>query len=152
MPCAPIRAARSGSSATSRIRPRARANANNVIANCARRLASRARTMTRLAFGKARMAACGSVRRASSVSKARMPELWFLAALASIARDKDDAMTIPDNLAAILARIDAARKAAINPAPRTRLVAVSKTVDESGIRAALAAGQRLFGENRVQEA
>ena len=31
-------------------------------------------------------------------------------------------------------------------------MAVSKTVDESGVRAALAAGQRCFGENRVQEA
>jgi pyridoxal phosphate enzyme (YggS family) len=31
-------------------------------------------------------------------------------------------------------------------------VAVSKTVDEAGIREALDAGQRLFGENRVQEA
>jgi pyridoxal phosphate enzyme (YggS family) len=61
-------------------------------------------------------------------------------------------MSIPENLAAILARIDAARKAAIKPAPRTSLVAVSKTVDEAGIRAALKAGQRLFGENRVQEA
>jgi pyridoxal phosphate enzyme (YggS family) len=61
-------------------------------------------------------------------------------------------MTISQNLADILARIDAARKAAIKPAPATRLVAVSKTVDESGIREALAAGQRLFGENRVQEA
>jgi hypothetical protein len=61
-------------------------------------------------------------------------------------------MSISDNLAAILARIQAARKAALHPAPQTRLVAVSKTVDEAGIRAALAAGQRLFGENRVQEA
>jgi len=61
-------------------------------------------------------------------------------------------MTISQNLADILARIDAARKAAIKPAPATRLVAVSKTVDESGIREALAVGQRLFGENRVQEA
>jgi pyridoxal phosphate enzyme (YggS family) len=61
-------------------------------------------------------------------------------------------MSISDNLAAILARIQAARKAALHPAPETRLVAVSKTVDEAGIRAALAAGQRLFGENRVQEA
>ena len=61
-------------------------------------------------------------------------------------------MTIPENLAGILARIDAARKAAIQPAPETRLVAVSKTVDEAGVRDALAAGQRLFGENRVQEA
>ena len=61
-------------------------------------------------------------------------------------------MSIPENLAAILARIEAARKAAFHPAPRTELVAVSKTVDEAGIRAALDAGQRLFGENRVQEA
>ena len=61
-------------------------------------------------------------------------------------------MTIAENLADILARIDAARKAAIKPAAQTRLVAVSKTVSESGAREALAAGQRIFGENRVQEA
>jgi PLP dependent protein len=61
-------------------------------------------------------------------------------------------MMISQNLADILARIEAARKAAIAPAPQTRLVAVSKTVPEVGIREALGAGQRLFGENRVQEA
>jgi pyridoxal phosphate enzyme (YggS family) len=61
-------------------------------------------------------------------------------------------MTVSQNLGDILARIEAARKAAIQPAPATRLVAVSKTVDEAGIREALEAGQRLFGENRVQEA
>ena len=61
-------------------------------------------------------------------------------------------MSIAENLADILARIDAARKAAIKPAAMTQLVAVSKTVPEAGIREALAAGQRLFGENRVQEA
>lgn len=61
-------------------------------------------------------------------------------------------MSIPENLADILARIDAARKAAIAPAPQTKLVAVSKTVAEAGIREAIACGQRLFGENRVQEA
>ncbi len=61
-------------------------------------------------------------------------------------------MTIAENLADILARINAARKAAIKPATHTRLVAVSKTVPEAGIREALVAGQRLFGENRVQEA
>ncbi|HZQ41146.1 MAG TPA: YggS family pyridoxal phosphate-dependent enzyme [Rhizomicrobium sp.] len=61
-------------------------------------------------------------------------------------------MSIAENLADILARIDAARKAAIKSAATTRLVAVSKTVPEAGIREALAAGQRLFGENRVQEA
>jgi PLP dependent protein len=61
-------------------------------------------------------------------------------------------MTVSQNLSDILARIDAARKAAIQPAPATRLVAVSKTVDETGICEALNAGQRQFGENRVQEA
>ena len=39
-------------------------------------------------------------------------------------------MSIPENLAAILARIDAARKVAIAPAPQTALVAIAKTVDE----------------------
>ena len=38
------------------------------------------------------------------------------------------------------------------PAPVTQLVAVSKTVADGGVREALAAGQRVFGENRVQEA
>jgi PLP dependent protein len=61
-------------------------------------------------------------------------------------------MTISQNLTGILARIDAARKAAIKPAPHIRLVAVSKTVPAEGIRDAIGAGQRLFGENRVQEA
>ena len=61
-------------------------------------------------------------------------------------------MTIAQNLADILARIALARKAAIAPAPETRLVAVSKTVPQAGIREALGCGQRLFGENRVQEA
>lgn len=61
-------------------------------------------------------------------------------------------MSIQENLAAILARIEAARKAAIAPASKTSLIAVSKTVSEAGVREAIAAGQRLFGENRVQEA
>ena len=61
-------------------------------------------------------------------------------------------MNISQNLAGILARIEAARKAAVAPAPATHLVAVSKTVPQEGIREAIAAGQLLFGENRVQEA
>ena len=61
-------------------------------------------------------------------------------------------MTISQNLTDILARIDAARKTAIAPAQATHLVAVSKTVPLEGIDEAIAAGQRIFGENRVQEA
>jgi pyridoxal phosphate enzyme (YggS family) len=61
-------------------------------------------------------------------------------------------MIISENLTDILARIALARKAAVSPAAATRLVAIAKTVAEDGIREALEAGQRLFGENRVQEA
>jgi hypothetical protein len=56
------------------------------------------------------------------------------------------------NLSGILARIAAARKAAIAPASSTALVAVSKTYDAAAIRPVLEAGHRIFGENRVQEA
>ena len=56
------------------------------------------------------------------------------------------------NLAAILSRIESSRKAALRPAPSTTLVAVSKTFSAESIRPVIAAGQRVFGENRVQEA
>jgi PLP dependent protein len=59
---------------------------------------------------------------------------------------------IIDNLTAILARIEAARKAAVAPAPFTHLIAVSKTHDADAIRPALEAGHRVFGESKVQEA
>ncbi|HUB94994.1 MAG TPA: YggS family pyridoxal phosphate-dependent enzyme [Stellaceae bacterium] len=56
------------------------------------------------------------------------------------------------NLAAVRARIDrAARQAGRAPADVT-LVAVAKTQPQAAVAAALAAGQRHFGENRVQEA
>ena len=60
--------------------------------------------------------------------------------------------TINENLSAIVARIDAARKAAAQPAPSTTLIAVTKTHGADDILPALIAGQRVFGENRVQEA
>ena len=52
----------------------------------------------------------------------------------------------------ILARIETTRKVAVSPAPFTTLVAVSKTFCIDDIRPVIAAGQRVFGENRVQEA
>jgi pyridoxal phosphate enzyme (YggS family) len=55
-------------------------------------------------------------------------------------------------LSDILARIAAARKAAIQPASSTTLVAVTKTHGPERILPVLEAGQRVFGENRVQEA
>jgi pyridoxal phosphate enzyme (YggS family) len=59
--------------------------------------------------------------------------------------------TIADNLAAVRARLaDAARRAGRDPASVT-LIAVSKTFDVDCVRAAFRAGQRDFGENKVQE-
>jgi pyridoxal phosphate enzyme (YggS family) len=55
-------------------------------------------------------------------------------------------------LAAVKARIAAAVAAAGRAPDSVRLVAVSKTKSASDIMATLEAGQRLFGENRVQEA
>ena len=54
--------------------------------------------------------------------------------------------------AAILARIAAAEAAAGRPPASVALVAVSKQQPDDRIEAMLAAGHRLFGENRVQEA
>ena len=57
-----------------------------------------------------------------------------------------------DHLADVVRRIaDAARVAGRDPADVT-LVAVSKTHGADKVRELLAAGQRVFGENRVQEA
>jgi pyridoxal phosphate enzyme (YggS family) len=58
---------------------------------------------------------------------------------------------IAANLAAVRGRIEAAAREAGRPADAVSLVAVSKTHPADAVRAALAAGQRIFGENRVQE-
>lgn len=57
-----------------------------------------------------------------------------------------------DGLDAVREQVAAAEKAAGRPAGSVRLIAVSKTFDADGIRPVIAAGQRVFGENRVQEA
>jgi pyridoxal phosphate enzyme (YggS family) len=59
---------------------------------------------------------------------------------------------IAANLAAINGRIAAAAAACGRDPKEVALVAVSKTHDAAAIAAAVAAGQRRFGENRVQEA
>lgn len=61
-------------------------------------------------------------------------------------------MEVEERLNEVRARI---RKASVNAgraADAVTLVAVSKTFDAGAIRPAIAAGQRVFGENRVQEA
>lgn len=55
-------------------------------------------------------------------------------------------------LEAVKNRIAEAEREAKRPAGAVSLVAVSKTFDEDTIRPVLEAGQRIFGENRVQEA
>jgi pyridoxal phosphate enzyme (YggS family) len=59
---------------------------------------------------------------------------------------------IAANLAAVRARVAHAAAASRRSPGDIRLVAVSKTFGIDDIRAAIAAGQRDFGENRVQEA
>lgn len=60
-----------------------------------------------------------------------------------------DAVT---NLSAVRAAVANAEREAGRPAGSVSLVAVSKTFDAEAIRPVLQAGQRVFGENRVQEA
>lgn len=60
--------------------------------------------------------------------------------------------TIAENLQAVRDRIDAAARRAGRDPGSVRLIAVSKTFSSDHVRAAWAAGQRDFGENKVQEA
>jgi len=70
----------------------------------------------------------------------------------SVTETGNDIAAIADNLRRVRDRIaDAAIKAGRRPEDVT-LVAVSKTKPSEAVRAALAAGQTVFGENRVQEA
>jgi pyridoxal phosphate enzyme (YggS family) len=59
---------------------------------------------------------------------------------------------IAANLAAVNAQIATAAEAAGRPPDSVTLVAVAKTHPAEVVRRALAAGHRVFGENRVQEA
>ena len=61
-------------------------------------------------------------------------------------------MSLEHRLAKIRERIDAAARIAGRNPSSIRLVAVSKTFPIDAVREAYAAGQRDFGENRVQEA
>src|SRR5262245_39695956 len=64
----------------------------------------------------------------------------------------DQAHGIAANLATVRQRMAAAAKAADRDPSGVTLVAVTKTHPAARIADALAAGQRVFGENRVQEA
>ena len=58
---------------------------------------------------------------------------------------------LQERLEAVKGRIAAAEREAGRPAGAVTLVAVSKTFEADDVRPAIAAGQRVFGENRVQE-
>jgi PLP dependent protein len=59
---------------------------------------------------------------------------------------------LAERLAVVKSRIADAARAVGRDAAGVTLVAVSKTHDAAAVSAAIAAGQRVFGENRVQEA
>jgi pyridoxal phosphate enzyme (YggS family) len=59
---------------------------------------------------------------------------------------------LAERLAAVRGRIAAAARAVGRDPADIALVAVSKTHDANAVSTAIAAGQRVFGENRVQEA
>jgi pyridoxal phosphate enzyme (YggS family) len=61
-------------------------------------------------------------------------------------------MSVQNRLSRVRGRIDAAARSAGRDPSGVRLVAVSKTFPIEAVREAYAAGQRDFGENRVQEA
>ncbi len=61
-------------------------------------------------------------------------------------------MGVAENLAAVRERIAVACRQAGREPAEVRLIAVSKTHGEDRIREAYAAGARLFGENKAQEA
>jgi len=60
-------------------------------------------------------------------------------------------MDLPDSLAAVRARIEAAARRAGRSPSEIELMGVTKQVEPRRIREAYDAGLRLFGENRVQE-
>jgi PLP dependent protein len=69
-----------------------------------------------------------------------------------MAQSTERALSAPERLAEVEVRIAAAAREAQRAPGDVRLVAVSKTFDAPQILPVLAAGHRLFGENRVQEA
>ena len=75
-----------------------------------------------------------------------------MAAAQSVQTAIEPSRTIADRLAAVRAEIDAAARAAARDPVSVDLVAVGKTYDADVMVEAIEAGQRAFGENRVQEA
>lgn len=90
------------------------------------------------------------LRPAGVAASAGNPGVIQFPALAYPERDSGPC-SIAENLAAVQARVEAALARACRPAGSVLLVAVGKTFGPEAIREAYDAGQRHFGENRVQE-
>lgn len=71
--------------------------------------------------------------------------------MSQVAPISDPKTLAVDRLRYVEDQIAKARGKALKPAEETTLVAVSKTFPAEAIRPVLEAGQRVFGENRVQE-
>src|SRR5690606_7510413 len=77
------------------------------------------------------------------------PSPWFAEGVNCGENQMMDAVS---RLGGVRAKIGQALSEASRPADSVTLVAVSKTFDADAIRPVIGAGQRVFGENRVQEA
>lgn len=66
--------------------------------------------------------------------------------------ESHSAAEIPERLRLVEQEIDLACEAAGRPRDAVKLIAVSKTMPAAAVADAIEAGQRIFGENRVQEA
>src|SRR5688500_12869699 len=115
---------------------------------CARHRGRVRHRAARLAHECHRAAGVGAARRpAGAGGAAALPAPW----VRQHALTMDRAQQIADGLARVRERIARAEQDAGRPAGSVRLIAVSKKMPADDIRAALAAGQRAFGENYAQE-
>ncbi len=178
-PSAPVSRARSGSAAISKACPPASQAARNAAAVRSRPGAPKCRNTTPHPGGRPRTSATGlgvragsvnrksegrkagvpaaSARRSASRARASRPGaglagVWRASYAATMSQSPSDPADIAQRRARILSRIAAAAKEARRDPSDVALVAVSKVQPEARIEAALDAGQRIFGENRVQEA
>ena len=160
---APSASAARPSPATSSLSPRRRESRATGFSSPG----ARPRSTTPAPRGSATMAARGSGRRAGSLNsqsrgrppgagRANRPQAARCPGTEADSLPCEpvmtDALAIADNLSRIRARIAEACARASRPANAVTLVAVSKTNPVEAVEAALAAGQMVFGENRVQEA
>jgi len=160
---APSASADRPSPATNSLRPRCRARRATALS----KPGANPRNTTPAPRGSAAMAARGSGSRTGSLNsqsrgrppgagRANRPQAWHTPGTSADSLPCDpimtDALAIAENLSRIRVLIAEACARANRPANAVTLVAVSKTNPVEAVQAALAAGQMVFGENRVQEA